>query len=517
MTQISYPTVTTTISGAVVAVAQQPQKILIVSQKLAAGTAVSGAINENIQLNADTLAGVGSLGAEMVRAVRALNQVTQVDAIFLSDNGSGVAATGSIAFTGTATESGSFTVILGSERNHSLSVAVTSGDTATTIGATLAAAIAADTRSLVTGVNTTGTVALTAKNKGTALNNMPIEVRGSVGGVTFTITPMASGATDPVLTSVFDVVANTRYQTIIWTWAGSGLVTLTSFVDSRFNVTDNILDGLGYIGVADTLANHLSALGTLNSLIVYVTDKLENSATYKGASNLELPIFQAAYAAAIRALKLTDGAAIASFNVGDSGLDGTGGPALASRPLANSPITEMIPTRPGRGWTNLEVTQLKAVSGTTIGNSRSGNAVILGDQLTTRRTSAGNPDDSFKYVSYFDTAVNIREYYSNNLRARYAQTRLTDGSPVAGRPMANKRSIEAALIEFYDTLSGPNFALTRAGESNRNFFIANLKVLVNIQTGKVTWSAASPIVTQIRELAGNIQIAFATSADSFNI
>ena len=516
MTTVSFPRVTTTISGAVVSVAQQPQKILVVSQKIAGGTAVAGALNENIQTNADTLAGIKSIGAEVVRAVRAVNQDTQVDAIFL-DDGSGTSASGAVDFTGSvATEDGEITVILGSERNHKLSVAVTSGDAATAIGDTLVAAIAADTTILVSGVNTLGDVALTFANDGTVGNDFPIEVRGEVAGVTIALTAMSGGATDPTLTGVFDVIDGARYQTILWSWA-EATTELTSFVDGRFNVTDDILDGLGYVGKSDTLVNHLSALGALNSFINYTTVKVEATTALVGPASVEMPLIQSAYAGSLRALKLTDGAAIASFNVGDSGLDGIGGAALASRPLANTPIFEMVPMRQGRGWTRLEISQLNAVGGSVIGNNRAGNQIVLGEQLTTRNTSGGSPDDSFKFVNYFDTSVNIREFYSNNLRSRYGQSRLTDGSPVAGRPMANKRNIEAALIEFYDTLSGSDFALTRSGEDNRNFFIANLVVLLDLQTGTVTWSAKSPIVTQVREINGSIQIVFATSEGSFTV
>lgn len=510
MTTVSFPQVTTTISGAVVAVANEPQKILVVSQKTAAGTAVSGDLNENIQADANTLAGLNSIGATVVRAVRSVNEDTRVDAIFLDDNVGGSAAVGAVDFAGsTATESGELTVIIGSERNHKLSVGITSGDGDTDIADALAAAVTADPTIQVTASSALGKVDLTAVNDGTVGNELVIEVRGEVAGVTAVLTAMTGGATDPVLTGVFDVIGDTRYQTILWTWDDT--TELGSFVDSRFNVTDDIQDGLGYAGKMDTLSNHLATLGALNNFINYTADKTESTATLKGPAGMELTCVQNAYAGSLRALKLTEGAAIASLNVGDSGLDGIGGPALASRPLANTPIFEMIPIRQGRGWTRLEIAQLNDVGGSVIGNNRAGNQIVLGEQLTLRNTSGGSPDDSFKFVNYFDTSVNIREYYDNNLRKRYGQSRMVDGSPISGRPSVNKRNFEASLIEFYDTLSGPDFALTRAGEENRNFFIQNLVVIQDIQTGTFTWSAKSPIVTQVRNINGNIQIAFAIS------
>ncbi len=512
MTQVSFPRVTTNVSGAITNVGNVPQKILVVSQKLAAGTAVAGDLNENIEADASTLAGVGSLGEEIVRAVRAVNQESQVDAIFLDEAGAAVAAAGIINFTGsTATEAGSLTVIIGSERNHSLSIAVASGDTATAIGDTLVTAITADTTILVTAVNTTGSVALTAKNKGTVGNEIAIEVRGAVAGVSsIVLTAMASGATDPVFTGVFDVIDGERYQTILWTWA-SDVSPLTTLVDARFNVTDDILDGLGYVGEMDTLTNLTTTIGLLNSFINYLAVKTENLATMKGPASVELPATMSAYAGALRALKLTDGAAIGDLNAGSSGSDSTGGPALASRPLANTPVFPMAPEKKGRGWSKLDIVALKAVGGSIMGNNIKGNQVALGEQLTTRTTFGGNPDDSFKFVNFYDTSVNIREFFTNNLKSRYAQMRMTDGSPVPGRPMVNIEQFTAALIEFYVTLSGPDFALTRSGEANLSFFTDALNLIVsfNIQTGVITWSCKAPINTQVREINGAIEIVFA--------
>lgn len=512
MTQkVNFPKTSTTVSGALVNVANQPQKILVVSQMTAAGTAVDGALNENLQANADTLAGPTSFGAEVVRAARLVNPDSQIDAIFLDDDGSGVPADGVINFTGsTATESGELTVIIGSARHHALSIAITSGDNATAIGAALVAAIVADSTIMVTSVNTTGSVAITCTNDGTAGNDIPIEVRGTVAGVVIALTAMTSGATDPSLTSVFDVVGEIRYQTILWTWADDVSV-LGTFVDDRLNVTNDVLDGLGWTGKTDTLINHVSAIGALNNLICYHAEKLETGATLKGSSSVEWPVAISAYAGALRARKLTVGSAIASLNVGASGSDSTGGPALASRPLANTPIFHMTPFRNGRGWTKTDVAAINVVGGSVIGNNDSNNQIALGEMFTTRTTEAGSPDDTFKFVNYFDTATGIREYIDANLRSRFSQMRLSDGDLVAGRPVTNQRQIEATLTEFWSTLASPDFVLARGGEVNREFFLANLVVSINFQTGSVTWSAKVPIVTQVRNISGDIQIIFALS------
>jgi len=509
--QINFPKNTVTVSGAIVSVQQQPQKILLVAPLGSAGTATDGDLNENIQANANTLADITSIGAELVRAIRAVNEDTQLDAIFLADDGSAADAAGAIDFTGsTATATGELTVIIVSEQAHTLSVPITSGDSATVIGDALVAAIVADTTIPVTSVNTTGDVVITSVSGGTPGNDIPIEVRGTVAGVTFALTAMTAGATDPTFTGVFDVIEDKRYQTIIWAWADD-TSELETLVDDRFNVSDDVLDGLGYFGDTDTLSNHLTAGAALNSFINYTGEKLESTATLKGAASAEMASIVASQSAALRARKLTEGSAIASLNVGESGSDSVGGPALASRPLANTPVFPRKVIKAGRGWSKLDITALKAVGISVVGNNPDANQVVLGEQLTTRNTFGGFPDDSFKFVNFFDTSVNIREFYFSNLKLFYGQSRLTGGDPVPGRPAVNVTLFTAKLIELYVTLSGPLFNLTVAGENNLQFFKENLVVTANIQTGKITWSAKSPIVTQVRELSGAIQIVFAVA------
>ena len=227
MTTQSNPNVTVNIVSALTTVANQPQKVLFVGQKLAGGTSTAGELIENIQNDNswDTLFGADSQLAAMIRSARLLNQKTQFDAISLDDHGSAVKATGTIAITGPSTEAGSFTVALGSQQNNKVTIAVASGDSATAIGDTIVTAITAALNMPVTAVNVTGTVTFTAENGGTYGNTLGMEVVGEVAGIGFTLVAMGgviAGSVDPVLTTVFDVVGDTRYQGVVWPWADSG-------------------------------------------------------------------------------------------------------------------------------------------------------------------------------------------------------------------------------------------------------------------------------------------------------
>ena len=97
MTIVKLPDVTSSLLPASVKAAIGAQKILFVGQMTSAGTATAGALNEHTgNDNAeDTLFGLDSMLAAMVRAGRKVNGATQFDAIAL-DDAAGTNATGNL-------------------------------------------------------------------------------------------------------------------------------------------------------------------------------------------------------------------------------------------------------------------------------------------------------------------------------------------------------------------------------------------------------------------------------------
>ena len=492
------------------------QKILFVGQMLT-GTATAGALVENVANGGaeDALFGATSMLATLIRANKVRNQQVQIDVIPLADNGSGVDATGTMAISGTATEAGVLTVIAGSERNHTYSIAVASGDTATVIGDAIESAITADANSPVTASNTTGTVTITAANAGTYGNSIPLEIRGEVAGVTSTVTGMASGATDPVLTSVFDVVAGQRYQGVVWPYP-SATTELRAFLDPRFNSDGVVLDGVGFTAINDTLSNLSSLASPLNSQsLVIFGGKIESEANYKGGDVVEIPMVKAAVFAGYRGLRLdVDGFNVADLVITANGpLDSFGGPALASKPYFNTPFADLLPIKVGRGFDNSEIESLKDDGVSLMGNNIAGNGVITGEIVTTYKTDvAGNADVTFGFLNYVDTASQAREYFYNNYRKRFAQSRLTEGDILKGRDMANAGVIRSYSKRLFQDLSGVDFVLLESGEDALIFFNDNMIISIDKALGKVTIQMTVPIVTQIREIAATMKIAFSTNA-----
>jgi phage tail sheath gpL-like len=519
MTIVKLPSVTSSLLPASVKAAIGAQKVLFVGQMTSAGTAVSGALNENIgNDNAwDTLFGLDSMLAAMIRAGRAVNGATQFDAIAL-DDAAGTPATGTITFTGPATEAGTLNVYVGSKKNHAYSIAVADTDTETVIAAAVAAAITADTKCPADAIAALGVVTLTAVHDGTFGNTLGVAVEGTVGGVTSTVVAMVSGATDPTLTGVFDVVGTNRYQAIVWPY-DTDLDTLTDFLDPRFNVDNDILDGVGFVSMTDTLANHLTALAAENSESLCINaDKLEiATAAYKGPALLEIPVVKAAQFASIRSLRLTEDASIGSFVITRSARDSFGGAALASKPYFNTPHPDLELINTGMGWTDTEIKQLKDVGGWVLGNNRAGNEVISGEVVTTYKTdAAGNPDPTFTFLNYVDTTSAIREYFVNNYRSRYSQFRLTAGALIRGRDSANENSLAAFAAELNSDLGSPDFALTQTGTGTIDgvqvdfdkLFRDNVVVTIDLVNGKAIIALVVYVIVQLRIIQIPIQIAF---------
>lgn len=511
---VAQPRTTVNIVPATVAVSNTDHKILFVGQQTASATATTGVLQENIlnDNSEDTLFGQSSMLAGMIRAAKKINQYTRMDAIPL-DDAAGTAATGTIAIGGgPATEAGTLTVVVGSSKNHTFSIAVADTDTATAVGAAIETAVNADLDCPCTAANVTGTVTFTADNDGTIGNDIGLSLSGTVAGLTTAVTAMSGGATDPTLTGVFDVIGDNRYQTIVWPYYAATTELLT-LLDARFNADNKVLDGIGITAARDSLANHLTALGLLNSeSLTYIVDKTEADTLYKAGAQFELSPVKSAQLAAVRALRLTDGAPISQFVITTNGpLDSFGGTALASKPYFNTSMPYLPIIAANHGWNDTEIEQLHDAGGTVIGQNPSGTEAILGEVTTTYKTdSASNVDVSFKYMNYVDTASNAREYFFNNLKARFAQSRLTEGDVIPGRDMANDLTIINYCEKLYQDLSGADYVLVQAGETAFKFYKDNITVTLNLATGRATVQMTVPIVTQLREILATMKIAFST-------
>lgn len=216
-------------------------RALLIGGKTAAGTM---AANQPVILSsvddARVQAGAGSILAGMAFTYRRNDPFGEVWMLPLSDAGGGVAATGSIAFTGPATAAGVLSLYIAGAL---ISVPVTSGMIATALATAVAAAITALPNLPVTAVVNGGVaskVDITAKNAGLTGNDIDIRLNyrgaaageGTPAGITPTIVTMATGATNPTLGTALANLQDLPFEFIACAYTdATSLTALTAFLN----------------------------------------------------------------------------------------------------------------------------------------------------------------------------------------------------------------------------------------------------------------------------------------------
>ncbi len=206
-----------------------PHKMLILGQRLATGSVAAGVLSKVTRKeDGVNYFGRGSQLAQQIEAALNVNPYTECYALALDDNGAGVLASGSIAFAGTPTESGTLYLYIGGRR---LTVGITASQTATAIATAVAAAINADLDGAVTATAATGTVTVTSRHKGTEGNDIDIRVNYYQGeftpkGITATITAMSGGTANPDVTAAITAMSTLAAYTIIMAWTDAANVAL---------------------------------------------------------------------------------------------------------------------------------------------------------------------------------------------------------------------------------------------------------------------------------------------------
>lgn len=532
-TKINQPRTNFNLASANQTIENTSQRVLIVGQSLNRGS-LQGELIENIGNNGeeDVLFGSGAPLAQMVRAYKKRNKQVRVDTIALLEDASMARLSLELMLNfgeNVISEPNTLRLVLGSSQEEYV-IQLEVGDDIDAIDAKVFQA----TRTIDTDVFDIECSTIDSSTLGVFLGS---QSRGSYASVNYVIsasldsenelfsasvdteTNFTLGAGEPDLTAVFDSVAQERYQSIVWPYPNN-LEPLTDFLDPRFNADGIVVDGLGITAINSTVSNLIDLGEAQNSAsLVVIAGKanapVNGSEYYLGGDIPENPMYKAAQFAAIRSLRLDPlGFNIADLVVGSNGaLDGFGGAALASKPLFNTPFANLPLSRTGEGFDAQEIQQLQDVGISVLGNNIAGNGVIAGEIVTTYKTdAAGNPDETFKFLNYVDTSSQIREFYFNNFRARFAQSRLTEGDLVLGRDMANANAVRSFAKRLFITLSGVDYVLVESGEEALTFFEENLFVTIDKAAGIVTIIMTVPIVTQYRETQATIRIAFSINS-----
>jgi len=516
---VSQPNVTFSLASADSAVANAAQKVLICGQYNVAGAGVANqSWHQNIGSDGEenALFGRNSQLAAMIRAFKKITDRVQLDVIALDGSGSTKRVVDVVFSGSTATAQANFVLIAGSELNHKFTYSVPVGGTPGSVTSAFVALVNADLDCPFTAaVVSTTTLRLTCTTSGTVSLGLPVSIQGTVAGLAAADpNQTTAGSVEPASAGMFTQIGNTRYQGIVWVL--NDPTTVTAHLDPLFNATNKVQDGVAFQCRHDTLSNHTGATYLANAeynsnSLVYIAD--EQSAVagsgYLGGSIAEPSYIKSTQFAAIRSLRLTPDLAISQFVTTSASLDQFGGPALASLPYFNTPLPHMSTPGSGRGWTDAEIEQLLTAGAGIVGQNPAGSAAIAGEMPTTYKTdAAGNDDVTWKFLNYVDTASGAREYFHNNVKKRFAQSRLTQGAATQGRDVANKVIIKAYLKQLYQDLSSPTYTLVQDGPESVKYFEESIVIDIAMATGKATIQAKLPILTQLRTIQATLKIDF---------
>lgn len=496
-----YPVSTFNLVSSLQKITPSARKPLILAQGTSAGSFTSGALVSEVGsgLNdANDLCGKGSIGALMINAFKEVAPNVKLAAIIVSDNGSGVAATGSAAFTASSPAAGTFYLTVGSYTKNRYPIDVTTSSTATTIGDAIVTAITADNNSPVTASNSTGTVTFTAKNKGTEGNNINLIYESLPSGVSCTLTAFASGATNPSLSGVLSKIDALRYDIIC---PVEFLSDVKTHLEAKFNAANAILDGVGIMCKTDTYANTVTALApaTLASkVITYIANKKVTDSNWKGGAEPELDYVIASYIAAIRALRFKDNASISAYMQSPNN---RGGAFLAGIPYQNMKLVDLAVMPAEKAFTLTEVQGLAELGGSTLSVDESGTVTVTNPLWMTAYKAETPTADGYTYknLNKSDCATTAREYMFRNLKNYYAQSALTAGDD-PNNPLirvATEKNIRAYIVGLFQDLGLNGYNVLQYSAALLTEFQENLIVNVNTTTGSVSGSMTFNLMGQL--------------------
>lgn len=388
-----------------------PYRVLLIGQKTSAGSAAANTLHK--VTNADqvvTLAGRGSQLHRMARAYFLNNQSTETWIGVLADDGGGTAAAGTITVTGPATAAGTLALWVAGER---LTVAVSSGDAQNTIASAINTAINAATNLPVTSTVATNVVTWTARNKGTAGNDLDLRLNYQDGevtpaGVAVAFADTVTGATNPSLATLIAAMGDTWFHVVAHPYTdATSLTAIETEMRSRFGPM-RMIDG---VAITSALGS-VSTLGTLGDTRNSPHSVIVSQA---GENPLTPP---AEFAAAVAGV-------VAYYS-----------PQDPARPLQTLSVVGALPPAESDLFT-LQERNLLLYDGVGTTKTAAGGVVQIERLVTTYQLNAANsPDTSYLDVTTILTVLYLRYSFRTQIQTRYPRHKLLDDNVRIGAGQA---------------------------------------------------------------------------------
>lgn len=400
-------------------VGQQNQRALIIAPMLTGTGAPNIPQISAGYADAQAKYGAASIAAQMVFDYLQQDSFGELWVLPIAQP-TGSAGAGTIAFSGTATASGTLSLYVAGQL---VSVPVSSGDTAATVATNVAAAVTALVGFPVTASATTSTVTLTAADKTVA--GADIDLRLNYGGtakgeatpagITATITAFSGGVTNPSLATALGNLGNTTFDWIISAFNDAASVAAIAAV---------LQDQTGRWSWEEELFGHAfyAFRGNLSALVTEGQLYNDQHATIMGAYDTPWPMYRV----------VADYAAAAAVSLRSD-------PALPLQQLALN-----MPAPPTQSRFTLSEMNSLLYDGISTFVVNDAGQVTIGRLITTYRTNAaGAADDSYLDVETLFTLMYLIRDMRAFLQITYARKKLVaDGSLIA----AGSNAVTSQLI-----------------------------------------------------------------------
>lgn len=451
------------------------RRMLIIGNKLAAGTAVAGQLYPiNAASEAAGLFGRGSVLHEMFVAARNANNTTAMYAIGLSDDGAGTAATQTLTVTGPATAAGTVALYINGTK---LNVGVAAADTATTVATAITAAVTAWLDAPVTAAAAAGVVTLTAKHKGVFGSDIDARVgyysdEKLPAGIAIAVAAGTAGAGNPNVDTALAAIADEAFYTITTPYSDATNVgKLEAALSTRW-------------GGMDMRTGHvfLSLRGTYGTLATFGAARNSPHSTVIGVKSAPTPVY---VWAAVHA-------AVCEFN----------GAIDPARPFQTLALPGVLAPAQADRFTRQERDLLLRDGISTFLVDQGGN-VLIERVVTTYQVNAFGIED----VSYLDletkwTVDYIRYAVRARIALRFPRHKLAnDGTQFApGQAIVTPLMIRSELLDVGRQLELAGI-IEDFDQFKRDLVVARSLVDVN----RVNCILPPNIVNQFRVFAGSVQ------------
>ncbi|CAM5771992.1 hypothetical protein LMIY3S_03694 [Labrys miyagiensis] len=427
--------------------------VMLIGQKLAAGSAANNVpVAVGSVAQATALFGAGSMLERMVNRFMAIYPAALLYCIAVPEPSGGVAATSTITPAGTATASGIIALYVVGQL---VNVPVSSGDTAATVAASIAAAINAVSTLPVTAAVNTGVVTLTAKWKGTTGNDIVVmdSYLGAYGGqvlpagITLAYAAGTAGVGVPDFTSAISALGEQVYDFLGLPYTDTNTLGL---FDTEYGFGDTgrwgwmrELYGAVWSARRDTYANLVTWGPGGNSAV-------ETVLGFEPASPSPVWEWAAAYTAcAVQGL--------------------ANDPA---RPLQTLELVGILPAPTQSRFTVAQLSNLASLGIAIQKTAPSGNPMILREVMRYQVNQYGQPDNAYQLATTLYTLAEIFRRMKAAITSKYPRFKLADNGTnfAPGQAIVTPNVIKAELVSEYAAMEYDGLV------ENSDAFVKNLIV-----------------------------------------